>query len=101
MEWQLVETLGAVVKVVWRVNVSARLTAHSDVHQVESVTRNRRVLFDVRHGVTRINLRFGSYRVRKVYDTNYLHKKKLLPIGQDGNSIPISNAVSRLSRGIQ
>jgi len=75
--------------------VGARLAAHGHAHQVEPVSLNGGVLFDVRHGISRINLRLGGDWVGEIYDTNYLHRKKLLPESQFGNSIPVSNAVSR------
>jgi hypothetical protein len=36
----------------------------------------------------------------KVYDTNYLHKKKLLPGGQEGNSIGLTLLMTFSLRGI-
>jgi hypothetical protein len=78
--------------VVGGINVGAGLAAHGHTHQVEAVAFNSGVLLQVRNRVTGVNLRLRGYGMREVYDTNYLHKKKLLPVGQDGNSIPISVA---------
>jgi hypothetical protein len=71
----------------WRIDMCATLAAHPNRHEVESVLGNRRVLSDVRNGITGIDNRFGGDFPGKVYDANYLHEKKLLPVRQEGNSM--------------
>jgi hypothetical protein len=71
----------------WRVDVCAGLTTHLDGHEVEPVLRDRRVLRDVGDGVSGVHNRLIRDFSGKVYDANYLHKKKLLPERQEGNSM--------------
>jgi hypothetical protein len=71
----------------WRIDVRSALATHLNGYEVESVLRDRRVLGEMRNGVAGVDNRLGGDFAGKVYDTNYLHKKKLLPVGQEGNSM--------------
>ncbi|CAB4635020.1 unannotated protein [freshwater metagenome] len=83
----LIDFCGVIVEVEWRVDVCSTLATYLNRYEVEPVLGNRRVLSDVRNGVTGIDHGLGGDFSGKVYDTNYLHEKKLLPVGQERNSM--------------
>jgi hypothetical protein len=87
VQWDFIDFLGVVVEVERCVDVRSALATHPNRHEVESVLRNRRVLGDVRNGVAGVHHGLGCDFSGKVYDTNYLHEKKLLPVRQEGNSM--------------
>jgi hypothetical protein len=87
LQRNLIDFLGVIVKVEWRIDMCATLATHLNRHEVEPVLGDCCVLGDVWNRVAGVDHGLGSDFSGKVYDANYLHEKKLLPVRQERNSM--------------